>query len=104
MADGLARSIGPELVAFAEAPDGKPANVCITIDQPARPQGVARAPYEFIISVRPTLESEPTTATLDKLVLPGQTPPSLDDVKLRICIELTGEYKPVPIELPVDGF
>lgn len=102
VADGLARSIGPELIAFAQAPKDKPAHITITIDQSARPQGALPAPFEFIISIRPTLESEPTTATLQAPMADNITPPSLDQVKQAICTELTGTYKPVPVILPGD--
>ena len=102
VADGLARGIGPELVAFAAAPKETPAHITIVIDQPARPLNAAPAPMEFTISIRPTLESEPTTATLPiRAAIDSPTAP-LNAVKQIICTELTGSYKPPPVIVPSD--
>jgi hypothetical protein len=113
LADGIARSVGPELIAFVSPPDDKPAHLTvrykITTSKPAdedddRPANESAA---VTVEVRPKLDQPPVTAswTAPLRVNPGLAGVQrLDLLKQELARELVGEWRPAPAGAGGGGF
>ncbi len=112
LADGLARSIGAELIAFVGPPDDKPAHLTVTYKLPqAKPADDDNKDMPEVVAltveVRPTLDGEPTTASwrLQLRINPGlEGVQRLDLLKQELCRELVGEWRPAPPAAGGGGF
>ena len=110
LADGLARSIGPELIAFITPPDDKPAHLTVKYKlPPLRANPIEDVPEVVFLSVeiRPTLDAAPSAATWRQVlkVNPGLIGVQrMDMLKQELSKELVGEWKPMPINLGSGDF
>lgn len=100
LADGLARSIGPELIAFVAPPDDKPAHLNVTYEiLPGKP-GQAGADVNLSVEVRADVDQPPVSATTWAVNLPlnaGMAAvQTMDLLKIELSRELVGEWKPAP--------
>jgi hypothetical protein len=97
VADGLARGIGPQLIAFAEPPPGQPGHVSIRYRLAPADAGTVTATttVEFRTDLgkdpvaRGSWEAIPAAAA----VLQGL---AVNQIRAAICRELVGEYVPPP--------
>ena len=104
LADGLARSIGPELIAFVGPPDDKPAHLTVKYTLPqAKPDGDENQGIPEVVAltveVRATLDGEPAAASwrVPLKINPGvEGVQRLDLLKQELCRELVGEWRPAP--------
>lgn len=103
VADGLARGVGPDLIAFAAPADGVPAHVTVkyTYVKVPRPAGQEPGPPNDAaaveVSVRLDPKAEPVGAA--KWVIPVSGPGdafSIDQIKVSVCQALVGSYVPAP--------
>lgn len=101
VADGLARGVGPELIAFASPADGTPAHVTIRYayvkvdrppgQEPGPPTDAAAVEVEIRVDPR----QEPVGAA--KWIVPVSGPGdsfSIDQIKVAVCQSLVGSYVP----------
>jgi hypothetical protein len=97
LADGLARGIGPTLIAFAEPPAGQPAHVTIRYRLTPDMTGNTSATVE--VEVRTDLEKPPVAkGSFDAIPAKGGIPTAtaVSVLKSAICTELVGSYVPAP--------
>lgn len=106
LADGLARSIGPELIAFIAPPDDKPAHLGVKYKfLPPKDDGLPVA--AVTLEVRTALDKPPTTGSWE---VPLRVNPGLagvqraDLLKQELSRELVGEWRPAPPRLGAGDF
>jgi hypothetical protein len=96
VADGLARAIGPQLIAFAAPAEGRPAH--LTIRYQLTPVGnMSTATVE--VEIRTDLDQVPVAAgSWEAIDRQNPVNPALLVTQLRtaICTELVGSYTPAP--------
>lgn len=95
VADGLARVVGPKLIAFAQPAQGKPAH--LTIRYEIQPDGKGRSTVAYDVDIRLDPDSAPVAhaAWTDDKELPFGAQ-EVNELKQRLCKELVGEYRPAP--------
>ncbi len=98
VADGLARAIGPELVAFAAPAEGQPAHLAIRYRlTPTGKEAQYTATVE--VEVRTELDKDPVARGSWQpfdAANPVQLALAVNQLKTAMCQELVGEYKPAP--------
>ncbi len=109
LADGLARSIGPELIAFVAPPDDKPAHLTVRYKlPPAKEDDDGVPPVAAVtVEVRPTLDAPPAAGSwlMPLRVNPGMVGVQrLDLLKQELSKELVGEWRPTPANLGAGDF
>ncbi|OWK47035.1 hypothetical protein [Fimbriiglobus ruber] len=107
LADGLGRSIGPEMIAFVAPPDGQPAHLTVEYEFRKDPIGSIYR-VQLTVTIRPDLTKEPVASEtwqnremIFPLLMMGSTTP--DMIAQYLCRELVGEYKPAPPPEPEEG-
>jgi hypothetical protein len=95
IADGLARGIGPTLIAFAEPAAGQPAHV--TIRYKLTPVQDGNATVTTDVEIRTDLEKPPVArGSWDAVPTPAPLNSIPNAVKISVCMELVGIYLPAP--------
>jgi hypothetical protein len=97
VADGLARGIGPELIAFAEPPKDQPAHVSVRYR--LVPDRLGNNSATVDVEIRTDLEKPPVATGSWEAIpaasgIPATTVVSV--LKAAICTELVGRYVPAP--------
>jgi hypothetical protein len=95
VADGLARSIGPKLIAFAQPAQGKPAHLTIRYEIQDTGNGQRSVSYDVEIRLDPDSAPVAHAAWTDPAPLPFGAQ-EVNELKQRLCKELVGEYRPAP--------
>jgi hypothetical protein len=101
LADGLARSIGPELIAFAAPPENKPAHLSLTYEMPDGEFGPPGTEVNVTMEVRTDIEQPPVSTAAWTIALPlnpgNVTQQTADLLRIELSRELVGEWKPAPV-------
>ena len=109
-ADGLARGVGPDLIAFAAPAEGVQAHIAVKYRYvkltrpPGQPPGGPTDAAEVEIEIRldPTAEPVATGKWNVVVAAPGDAF-SVDQIKVGVCQVLVGSYVPAPVIVDAGG-
>ncbi len=92
LADGLARSLDPKLIAFAAPPDGKAAHIEVEVSRAADNSHLVRVRIRTKLDQAPVAdETFPITMAMYTRASRGPNP-----LAIAICEEMTGSWTPAP--------